>query len=75
MSFNLEQLENELMKYGSIINCQVYDEVNLEIKVKNSTGRETTYDRLEQYFILPYFNKIDSRFGGGYYKSAFLKKE
>ena len=75
MSFNLEQLENELMRYGSVIDCKVYNNTNLEIKVKNSTGRQTTYERIENDFILPYFEKIESRFGGGYYKSAFLKKE
>jgi len=71
--FNLELLKEELNKYGTIISCSVYNETNLEIKVKNTTGRQITYDRIEQYFILPYFNKIDSRFGSGYYKSAFIK--
>jgi hypothetical protein len=75
MSFNLEQLENELMRYGTIIDCGVYHNTNLEIKVKNLTGRLSTYDRIEQDFILPYFTKIISRFGGGYYKAAFLIKE
>ena len=71
--FNLELLKEELNKYGTIISCSIYNENNLEIKVKNTTGRQTTYDRIEQDFILPYFNKIDSRFGSGYYKSAFIK--
>ena len=69
--FNLEALKQELNKYGTIIDCSIYHDSNLEIKVKNSTGRQTTYERIEQDFILPYFNKIESRFGGGYYKSAF----
>jgi hypothetical protein len=73
MTFNLEVLKQELSKYGTIIDCTIYNEVNLEIKVKNTTGRQSTYDRIENDFILPYFNKIDSRFGGGYYKSAFIK--
>ena len=71
--FDLEVLKQELSKYGTIIDCTVYNETNLEIKVKNSTGRQITYDRIENDFILPYFNKIDSRFGGGYYKAAFSK--
>jgi len=71
--FDLELLKAELNKYGTIIDCNLYNEVNLEIKVKNSTGRQTTYDRIETDFILPYFNKIDSRFISGYYKSAFSK--
>jgi len=74
MTFNLELLKEELSKYGTIINCSLYDENNLEIKVKNSTGRQITYDRIEQDFILPYFDKIESRFGNGYYKSAFIIK-
>jgi len=73
MTFNLELLKEELSKYGTIINCSLYDENNLEIKVKNSTGRQTTYNRIENDYILPYFNKIDSRFNSGYYKSAFIK--
>ena len=75
MSFNLELLREELSKYGTIIDCEVYHETNLEIKVKNLTGRQTTYERIENDFILPYFDKIVSRFGSGYYKSAFLIKE
>jgi len=71
MTFNLEILKEELSKYGTVINCSVYNETNLEIKVKNTTGRQTTYDRIENDLILPYFVKIDSRFGSGYYKSAF----
>jgi len=71
--FDLEVLKQELSKYGTIIDCTVYNETNLEIKVKNSTGRQTTYDRIETDYILPYFNKIDSRFISGYYKSAFSK--
>ena len=74
MTFNLEALKQELSKYGSIIDCTLYHNTNLEIKVKNSTGRQITYDRIEQDFILPYFNKIESRFGGGFYKSAFIIK-
>jgi hypothetical protein len=74
MSFNLELLREELSKYGTIIDCEVYHETNLEIKVKNLTGKQSTYDRIEQDFILPYFDKIISRFGSGYYKSAFLIK-
>ena len=72
--FNLEVLKQELSKYGTIIDCTIYNEVNLEIKVKNSTGRQTTYDRIETDYILPYFNKIDSRFISGFYKGAFSKK-
>jgi hypothetical protein len=75
MSFNIELLKEELSKYGTIIDCDVYHNSNLEIKVKNSTGRQTTYERIEHDLILPYFNKIESRFGGGYYKSAFLIKD
>ena len=71
MSFNLEVLKAELNKYGTIIDCAVYHNTNLEIKVKNSTGRQTTYERIETEMILPYFVKIDSRFGSTYYKSAF----
>ena len=74
MSFNLEALKQELSKYGTIIDCSIYHDTNLEIKVKNSTGRQTTYDRIEQELILPYFDKIISRFGSGYYKSAFIIK-
>ena len=74
MSFNLELLREELEKYGTIKQLGVYHNTNLEINVKNSTGRQTTYERIENDFILPYFNKIESRFGGGYYKSAFLIK-
>ena len=69
--FNIELLREELSKQGTIIDCSIYNDSNLEIKVKNSTGRQTTYDRIEQDFILPYFSKIESRFGGGYYKAAF----
>ena len=72
--FDLEALRNELTKYGSILQLGVYHDTNLEIKVKNSTGRQATYDRIELELILPYFDKIESRFGGGYYKAAFLKK-
>ena len=72
--FDLEVLRNELTKYGSIIQLGVYHDTNLEIKVKNSTGKQATYDRIELEFILPYFDKIESRFGGGFYKSAFTKK-
>ena len=72
--FDLEQLRSELSKYGTVIQLGVYHDSNLEIKVKNSTGRQTTYDRIETELILPYFDKIDSRFVSGYYKSAFLKK-
>ena len=75
MSFNIELLRGELEKYGTIKQLGVYHNTNLEINVKNSTGRQTTYERIENDFILPYFNKIESRFGGGYYKSAFLIKE
>jgi len=74
MTFNLEALKQELSKYGSIIDCTLYHNTNLEIKVKNSTGRQITYDRIEQDFILPYFDKIESRFGNGFYKSAFIIK-
>ncbi len=74
MSFNLYLLKDELMRYGIIIQCGVYHDTNLEIKVKNSTGRQTTYERIETDLILPYFDKIESRFGGGYYKSAFFIK-
>ena len=75
MSFDLELLRDELSRYGSVIDCNIYHETNLEIKVKNSTGRQATYTRIQNDFILPYFNVIDSRFGGGYYKSAFIIKE
>ena len=71
MSFNLEILKEELSKYGTVINCSVFNETNLEIKVKNLTGRQATYNRIETELILPYFLKIDSRFGSGYYKAAF----
>ncbi len=72
--FDIEQLRSELTKYGNVIQLGVYHDTNLEIKVKNSTGRQTTYDRIESELILPYFDKIESRFGSGYYKSAFFKK-
>ena len=75
MSFNIELLREELSKYGTIKQLGIYHDTNLEINVKNSTGRQTTYERIENDFILPYFDKIESRFGGGYYKSAFLIKE
>lgn len=75
MSFDLEILRAELMKYGTIKQLGVYHNTNLEINVKNSTGRQTTYDRIENDFILPYFDKIESRFGNGYYKSAFFIKD
>jgi|TARA_R110000772_G_scaffold261989_1_gene380828 hypothetical protein len=71
MSFNLEVLKEELSKYGTVMDCCVYCETNLEIKIKNSTGRAVTYNRIENDLILPYFVKIDSRFGTGYYKGAF----
>ena len=71
--FDLEQLRSELSNYGTVLQLEVYHDTNLEIKVKNSTGRQATYDRIESELILPYFNKIDSRFGGGYYKSCFKK--
>ncbi len=74
MSFNLEELKQELSKYGTIIDCNIYHDSNLEINVKNLTGRQVTYERIEQDFILPYFTKIESRFGNGHYKSAFTKK-
>lgn len=73
--FDLEALETELSKYGTVKQCEVYHGTNLEINVKNSTGRLATYDRIETELILPYFDKIESRFGGGYYKAAFIKKE
>ena len=73
--FDLQALETELSKYGTILQCEVYHETNLEIKVKNATGRLATYDRIETELILPYFNKIESRFGGGFYKAAFYKIE
>ncbi len=75
MSFNLELLRVELEKYGSVIQLGIYHDTNLEINVKNSTGRQTTYERIENDLILPYFDKIESRFGNGYYKSAFFIKE
>ncbi len=71
MSFNLELLRQELEKYGTIKQLGIYHDTNLEINVKNTTGRQVTYERIENDFILPYFNKIESRFGGGYYKAAF----
>lgn len=72
--FDLEALRAELSKYGTILQLGVYHDSNLEIKVKNSTGRQATYERIELEMILPYFDKIESRFGGGYFKAAFLKK-
>ena len=69
--FSLEVLKEELSKYGSILQLGIYHNTNLEIKVKNATGRQTTYDRIENDLILPYFNKIESNFGNGYYKGAF----
>ena len=75
MSFDLELLRAELTKYGTIIQLGIYHDTNLEINVKNSTGRQTTYTRIENDFILPYYNKIESRFGNGYYKSAFIIKD
>ena len=69
--FDLEALETELSKYGTILQLGVYHETNLEIKVKNSTGRQASYDRIETELILPYFDKIESRFGDGFYKAAF----
>tara|TARA_R110001632_G_scaffold45249_1_gene114965 strand:- start:2293 stop:2520 length:228 start_codon:yes stop_codon:yes gene_type:complete len=75
MPFNLELLREELSRYGTIKQLGVYHGTNLEINVKNSTGRQTTYERIENDLILPYFDKIESRFGNGYYKSAFIIKE
>ena len=75
MSFDLELLKQELSKYGTIIDCSIYFENTLEIYVKNATGRQTTYDRIETDYILPYYDKVTSRFTSGYYKSGFLKKE
>ena len=57
MSFNLELLREELSKYCTIIDCEVYHETNLEIKVKNLTGRQATYERIENDFILPIYFK------------------
>jgi hypothetical protein len=72
--FDLELLKAELNKYGTIIECCCFEnDTILEIKVKNSTGRQITYDRIETDYILPYFNKVDSRFISGYYKGAFSK--
>ena len=75
MSFNLELLKSILEKYGTIIDCNIYHDTNLEIKVKNTTGRQITYTRIENDLILPYYNKIESRFGNGYYKGAFIIKD
>ena len=75
MGFDIELLRTELQKYGQIIQLGVYHESNLEIKTKNSTGRQTTYTRIENELILPYYNKIESTFGGGYYKGAFIIKD
>ena len=75
MSFNIELLKDELSRYGNILDCKIYHNTNLEIQVKNITGRQTTYTRIENDYILPYFDKIESLFGNGYYKSAFIIKE
>ena len=57
MSFNIELLREELSKYGTIIECVLNNEdTNLEIKVKNLTGRLVTYQRIELDFILPYYH-------------------
>ena len=74
MPFDLELLKIELEKYSNIIQLEIYHDTNLEIKVKNLTGRQTTYERIEQDFIIPYYNKIESNFGNGYYKGAFFIK-
>jgi len=74
MSFNLELLKEELLKYSTIIDCTIYNDTTLEVYVKNSTGRQTTYDRIELDYILPYFDKTSSRFGNGYYKGGFYIK-
>ncbi len=55
--FDLEALRVELSKYGTVIQLGVYHDTNLEINVKNSTGRQATYDRIELEMILPYFDK------------------
>ena len=75
MSFNIELLKQELEKYGTVLSCSTFnDDNNIEIKCKNSTGRQTTYTRIETEFINPYFNvTIKSDFREGYYKSAFSK--
>ena len=74
MVFDIELLRTELEKYSTILQLDVYHDTNLEIKCKNTTGKAVTYERIETTFILPYFDKIESTFGSGYYKSAFLKK-
>ena len=74
MSFSLELLKQELSKYSTIIDCSIYYDTTLEVYVKNLTGRQATYDRIEIDYILPYFNKTSSRFGNGYYKGAFYIK-
>lgn len=75
MSFNIELLKQELGKYGTVLTCSVFNEDhNIEIKCKNSTGRQTTYTRIETELIKPYFPvTIKSDFRQGYYKSAFSK--
>ena len=39
MSFNLELLKNELTKYGTILDCNIYNDTNLEIKGLNKKFR------------------------------------
>jgi len=75
MSFDLEILKLELEKYSSVIDCSIYHENVLEIYVKNLTGRQSTYDRIETDLILPYYNKVESVFGNGTYKGGFIKKQ
>ena len=72
MSFNLELLIQELNNYGTVLNCDTFNDNILEIKCKNSIGEQTNYTRIETELITHYFpiTKI-SYFRDGYYKSAF----
>lgn len=73
--FNLDLIKAELSKYSTIEDCSLYNnDLALEIKCKNSTGKQTTYNRIETDYILPYYETVKSFFGNGYYKAAFVKR-
>ena len=74
MSFNLDLLKNQLGKYGTITDCKIYHNTDLEIKVENISETHSTFERIENEFILPYFNKIESSVVNTYYKAGFIIK-
>jgi len=70
----LNNLKEQLDKYGIIIQCDLYENDKcLEIKIKNNTGRRVTYQNIVTNFISPYYPQSNYKFQEGYFKGTFCK--